>query len=57
MMSDKEQIKAFADDLDRLVSRYANEFELSYGAVIGALFMKAQSLCIQAAQDGQDSVD
>jgi len=43
-MDDKQQICAFAGDLDRLVERYRSEFELTYAAVVGTLFMKAQLL-------------
>ncbi len=54
-MTDREQIKAFADDLDRLVERYAIEFEISYGGIIGAMFAKCHLLCNQAAaQENED---
>lgn len=47
-MSDQEQIFAFADDIDQLVQRYRDEFEMTYAAVVGVLFMKAQLLCSEA---------
>lgn len=49
-MSEKEQIEAFADDLDRLVDRYRREFDLSYASVIGTLNMKAHLLCAEAGR-------
>lgn len=48
-MSDREQIQAFADDLDRLVDRYRDEFEISMAGVIGTLEFK-QFLLMQEAQ-------
>jgi hypothetical protein len=54
-MSDKEQIDAFADDLDRLVSRYCDEFDLTCAAAIGVLQMKAW-LIIQAACKHEDEL-
>jgi len=54
-MNEKEQIQAFADDLDRLVDRYRGEFDLSYASVVGTLNMKAHLLCSEAGQcEGDD---
>lgn len=53
-MDDKQQIFAFADDLDRLVDRYRSEFDLTYAAVVGILFMKAQLLCGEAGDRDDD---
>lgn len=47
-MTDKEQIEAFEEDLDKLLDRYANEFDLTYAAVVGLLFMKATELAQEA---------
>ena len=44
-MDDREQIKAFADDLDNLVNRYADEFDMTYAAVVGVLCMKINIMC------------
>lgn len=44
-MSEKEQIDAFADDIDKLVDRYANEFDMTYAAAIGVLQMKIHTIC------------
>jgi hypothetical protein len=49
-MKDSEQTEAFATDLDRLVDRYRSEFELTYAQVIGALYLKAGFLVIEAAE-------
>lgn len=34
-----DQIEAFANDLDRLIDRYIDEFDISAAALIGALQM------------------
>lgn len=54
-MSDTEQLQHFADDLDKLVDRYRSEYEISFGAIVGALQMKSWLLC-QEAQDREDEV-
>lgn len=47
-MTDKEQTDAFANDLDRLVERYRQEFEMTYAQVVGVLVMKTHLLCDEA---------
>ncbi len=44
-MNEKEQIEAFADDVDRLVRRYENEFELSAASAVGVLQFKVHAIC------------
>lgn len=53
-MDDKQQVFAFADDVDKLVERYRNEFDMTYAAVVGVLFMKAQLLCREAGESDAD---
>jgi hypothetical protein len=53
-MSEREQAKAFAEDLDRLVNRYRDEFELTYGSVVGVLFIKASLLSLEAEKGEGD---
>lgn len=53
-MTDREQIEAFGRDLDALVERYRAEFELTYAAVIGLLYVKATQLTIEASSDDDD---
>lgn len=55
-MNDKEQTEAFANDLDKLVERYRQEFEMSYAATVGTLQMKIHLLCNEA-QDRKDELD
>jgi len=53
-MDDKQQIFAFAYDIDKLVERYRSEFDMTYAAVVGVLFMKAQLLCGEAGERDVD---
>lgn len=53
-MNDREQIDAFAKDLDALVSRYCAEFELTTAACIGALEIKKHELIAHAISDDDD---
>jgi hypothetical protein len=49
-MTDKEQITAFADAIDRLVEDYRAEFDLTYAAAVGVLQMKIHLLCEEAGE-------
>lgn len=53
-MTDREQIQAFADDLDRLADRYRDEFEISMAGVIGALEFKQFTLMQEAQRQADD---
>lgn len=44
-MNERSQTRMFADELDCLIERFRNEFDLTYASVIGTLFIKAQELC------------
>lgn len=46
-MTEKEQIKHLADDVDKLIERYRTEYDLSYAAAVGVLQMKAHLLCAE----------
>ena len=50
-MNDKEQLIAFANELDKLIHRFSIEFELPYSFVIGAMQMKIYLLCREAEED------
>jgi hypothetical protein len=56
-MNDKEQVVAFADDVDKLIDRYRDEFDMTYAAVVGVLFMKAQLLCREAGNSDEKTED
>jgi len=46
-----QQVAAFANDLDNLVDRYEQEFDLTYVEVIGVLHLKTHLLCRDAEED------
>ncbi len=54
-MTDKEQIDAFADEIDKLVERFRQEFEMSYASVCGVLHLKIH-LLFQEAISRKDEV-
>jgi len=51
-MNEKEQTTHFANDVDNLVERYRDEYEMSYAAVVGVLQMKIHLLCAEAEERG-----
>lgn len=53
-MSEQEQVQAFADDLDKLVARYAAEYDLTHASAVGVLQMKIWLLCQHAQEDGNE---
>ena len=53
-MSEGEQIKAFVEDVTKVVDRYRAEFNLTVAAVVGTLHMKAHLLCVEAGQKGNE---
>lgn len=54
-MPHDEQVKQFADELDRLVERYRDEYDLTYAAVVGTLHMKAYLLCGEAGERSEEA--
>ncbi len=44
-MDANEQTRRFAEDLDKLVDRYSDEYDVTYAQVVGVLTMKAHSIC------------
>lgn len=53
-MNQRDQIIAFGDDLDRLLERYAQEFDLPYAAVVGCMQIKIHLICQQASEEDDD---
>lgn len=53
-MDHRDQISAFATDLDRLIDRYMDEFDLTYAALIGVLTLKQQQLCTACNRSDDD---
>lgn len=55
-MPPKTQIQHFCNDLDKLIDRYASEFDINYASIIGALQMKSYLLYHEALDShNQDS--
>lgn len=54
-MNDREQIDAFARELENLISRYAEEFNLSTAATIGALEIQKHALIANALNEEDES--
>lgn len=54
-MTDREQTDHFANELDALVNRFYNEYDMSYAQVVGALQMKVYLLCTQAAGEQDEA--
>ncbi len=43
-MTQEEQTEAFAGELDKLIDRYCDEFDLPYAAVVGVMHFKTHLL-------------
>ncbi len=57
-MDHKEQTDAFASELDALVARFCEEFDLTYAMAVGVLHLKAHLLCAEAAKlENEDDRD
>lgn len=54
-MLEREQIGHLEKDIDSLISRYCQEYELTYASVIGVLQMKIIYLAMQAKESDDDS--
>jgi ribosomal protein L7/L12 len=53
-VNDRDQTTAFADEIDKLVERFRDEFDITYAAVVGVLTMKAHIICQEAAEQGEE---
>lgn len=49
-MNSTDQGNAFSDELDKLIERFRQEFDLDFGQVIAALQMKSWLLMQEAAK-------
>lgn len=47
-MSESEQTGALADELDKLIERFRQEFQMSYASVVGVLQCKSVLLITEA---------
>lgn len=53
-MTQRQQINALSDEIDRVVDQFRDEFDLSYAAVVGVLQMKLFLMCQEADRAGND---
>jgi hypothetical protein len=53
-MTERDQIQAFADDLDKLVGRYCDEFDLTTASAVGVLAFKMHNLMAHAQKNQED---
>jgi len=53
-VTEKEQIDNFGNELDALIERFRNEYEISYASMVGALEMKIHLLCAEAFKRGDE---
>jgi len=55
-MTEREQSKAFAEELDRLCDRFAEEFDITYTSIVGGLEFKKAELIKQALENEEDDL-
>ena len=53
-MTDSEQTSAFGDELDKLIDRFREEFDLTYAQLIGTLHFKIHLLCNEAERNANN---
>lgn len=54
-MTSQEQTFHFGDELDKLVNRFRQEYDMEYAQIVGTLHMKAHLLCQEACErEGED---
>jgi hypothetical protein len=51
-MTDEDQIAAFGEELERMVDRFREEFDLPYVSVVGVLTMMATQLTLESLEEG-----
>jgi hypothetical protein len=51
----EEQVEHLSNELDRLIDRFRDEYDISFAAVVGVLYAKAFLLC-QEAQNRKDEI-
>ncbi len=49
-MTDPEQTTHFANEIDALVDKYRNEYDITYASIVGVLQMKIHLLCEEAEE-------
>ena len=47
-MTEQETINAFSNEIEKVINRFAHEFDIPYASAIGVLHIAAQRLCREA---------
>lgn len=53
-MSESDQIKQLGDEVDKIINRAREEYDITYAAVVGVLQMKIHLLCEEAQDQDED---
>lgn len=56
-MPPNDQTTHFANDLERLINRYRDEYDITYAQLIGTLHLTMHLLCREAEQKIDDEED
>jgi hypothetical protein len=56
-VDEKAQIGCFDTDLDRLIQRYSDEFDMSLAAMVGTLQIKIHELVANSIDQDDDEED
>jgi hypothetical protein len=56
-MDEKDQIGHFDDDLQRLLDKYADEFEMSLASQVGTLMCKIYQIIAASHEDDDDDLE
>ena len=47
------RVEHLGDEIDKIINHFRMEYDMTYAEAVGVLFMKAQLLCEEAAEEGE----
>jgi hypothetical protein len=53
-MTEREQVMAFAEDLEKMVFRYRDEFDITVASIVGVLECAKYEVLLSAGGDDDD---
>jgi hypothetical protein len=56
-MKESKQIEAFQDELNRLIERFADEFDLTLASMIGVMHVTIHELIVNTMNQDQEEDD
>jgi len=56
-MHPSDQTRHFANDLEALIGRYRQEYEITYAQLIGVLQLQAHMLCRETVEQSEENDD